>query len=282
MSLSANDTITNQIVTHHVTIHHRDTRAERPFGVGQGWRVSNSNRAGASTQTMYDELTKSWRRRNRKFFIALGGLCGLVAALSFIAARPFPQGSWFLGLLAGAAVTFFTLVRASPPGWMENWQLGAWGEEATGKVLANLDSAQWSVLHGIKTDHGNVDHIVVGPGGVFVLDSKRPGGLVSVDAGVVRVERPDDADLSYIHRGPAGVRRLAAETSQRLLDATRIRQWVTPVMVVWAEFPQRVVEGDSIVIHGDALIAWLQSQPAQIAPVNVPRIAEAVRTAWVR
>ncbi len=242
--------------------------------------MSKRMSAGKSAQDKYDELSKSWRRRNAKFFAALGTLCGLVAIGSLIAARLWPQATWLLGFSAGTAVTFFMLVWLSPPGWIENWQVGAWGEVATGKVLAELDLTQWSVIHDVKTEHGNVDHIAVGPGGVFVLDSKRLGGRVSVESGVIRVQRLDDADLSYVHAGSPAVRRLAAQTSERIQATTHIKQWVTPVMVVWADFPQRVVETDCVVIHGDELVAWLERRPAQIARVNVPRIAAAVRTAW--
>jgi len=236
--------------------------------------------AGQSAQRKYDELTKSWHRRNAKLFGILGTFCVLVAVCSVIAARTWSQTSYFMGFAAGLAFTFFILFWLSPPGWIENWQVGAWGEEATGKELAKLDSTQWSVIHDISTDHGNVDHIAVGPGGVFVLDSKRLGGRVSVDDGVVRVQRLDDEDLSYIHSGGSSIRRQAAMTSERIMSATRIRHWVKPVMVVWAEFPQRIVEGDCVIIHGDELIAWLESQPVQIAPANVPRFSAAVRVAW--
>jgi hypothetical protein len=246
----------------------------------QGGRVSPRSTAGASARTKHRQLVKSWHRRHFKVFVVLGIVCGLVMLGSYIAARTWPDAAWAYGLFGGMAMTFFTLVWISPPGWIENWEFGAWGEEATGKELARLDPARWTVIHDVSTGHGNVDHLVIGPGGVFVLDSKRLGGRVVVQGDEVRVERLDDDNLSYTHGGVASVRRLAAQTSQRMLDATRIKTWVTPVMVVWAEFPQRVAEGGCTVVHGDELVRWLESQPARIAPANVPRIAQAARSAW--
>lgn len=242
--------------------------------------ASNTKRAGQSAQRKYDELTKSWRRRNARLFTVLGLICGCIAGGSLIAAKIWPEASYAAGFAAGLASAFFLLLWLSPPGWIENWQVGAWGEEATAKALMLLDGTQWSVLHDITTEYGNVDHIAVGPGGIFVLDSKRLGGRVSVEDGVVRVQRLDDEDLSYVHSGGTAIRRQAAMTSERIMRATRIKQWVRPVMVVWADFPQRIVEGDCAIVHGDDLVAWLESQPLQIASANVPRISAAVRTAW--
>lgn len=87
-------------------------------------------------------------------------------------------------------------------------------------------------------------------------------------------------DLSYVNDAPSRVQRLAIDTSRRILATSRIRQWVTPVVVIWAEFPQVVVEGDCAVVHGDELVAWLRRQPDQIATRNLQRIAAAVGAAW--
>lgn len=243
--------------------------------------MSKGSRAGGSARAKHRDLTKSWHRRHRGFFVTLGAICGFVVMAAYLASRVWPEASWMLGFVGGIAVTFFVLVWLSPPGWIENWEVGAWGEEATGRQLARLDAATWFVVHDVPAGHGNVDHLVVGPGGVFVLDSKRVGGRVIVRPDGIRVERLDDENLWYSHGGAAHLRRLAAQTSSRMFAATHIKAWVTPVMVVWADFPQRLVEGDCVVVHGDELVAWLESQPIRVAADNVPRIAAAARSAWV-
>ena len=210
----------------------------------------------------------------------VGVACGLIVVAAYVSSRVWPDGSWTLGFFGGAATAFFILAWMSPPGWIENWEIGAWGEEATGRQLAKLDSAKWSVIHDVPTRHGNVDHLVIGPGGVFVLDSKRVGGRVVVQGDEIRVERLDDKSLWYAHGGAASVRRQAAETSDRMLAATRIKTWVTPVMVIWAEFPQRLVEGDCVIVHGEELVDWLESRPVRVADEVVPRITQAARSAW--
>ncbi len=51
---------------------------------------------------------------------------------------------------------------------------------------------------------------------------------------------------------------LAAQGSEWLTATSRIRQRVTPGMVLCADFSQRIVEGDcTVVVHGEELAAWL-------------------------
>ena len=180
----------------------------------------------------------------------------------------------------GAAFTFWLLAWLSPPGWIENWQSGAWGERATEKVLRELERDGWIVLHGLPAGRGNVDHIAVGPGGVYLLDSKRLGGSVSVDEQGDTVRGLDDPDLSYQHTGSGHLLSLARQTHHRVLASSRINTGVTPVMVLWAEFPQRVTEDRCFHVHGEELVAWLGSRPQTIAPHRVQQVAEAVRASW--
>jgi len=204
-----------------------------------------------------------------------------VMAASFFASQQWPRHGWVFGLFGGGALAFWVLARVSPPGWIENWQSGAWGEEATGRVLRELEQDGWTVLHDLPAGRGNVDHIVVGPAGVFMLDSKRLGGSVSVDeGGVVVVRRLDDPDLSYQHPGAGHLFSLARQTHDRILKSSRINTWVTPVMVVWSDFPQRLVEDRCAYVHGDELVGWLRARPQTIAPHRVARVADAVRQAW--
>ena len=134
--------------------------------------------------------------------------------------------AFLFGVWAGAAMSFWMMARHSPPGWIERWQQGAYGEQATAKQLRELGREGWVVLHDLP-----------GPGGVFVLDSKRIDGHVRVDNGTVTVARIDDPALQYVHTGTHHLRRLARETNDRVLGVRRIATWVTPILVWWADFP---------------------------------------------
>ena len=58
---------------------------------------------------------------------------------------------------------------------------GATGEEHVGAILDALAPQGWRVVHDIDTGRGNVDHVVVGPGGVFTIETKSHAGRIEVD-----------------------------------------------------------------------------------------------------
>lgn len=71
----------------------------------------------------------------------------------------------------------------------EMYERGADGEEATARALATLPSAEWTVFHDVRWPGrklANVDHVAVGPGGVFVIDSKNWTGRIDVKESVLR------------------------------------------------------------------------------------------------
>jgi hypothetical protein len=57
---------------------------------------------------------------------------------------------------------------------------GAVGEERVGAILEALRAEGWSMIHDVATGRGNVDHIVVGPGGLFTVETKSRRGRVDV------------------------------------------------------------------------------------------------------
>ena len=57
---------------------------------------------------------------------------------------------------------------------------GASGEEQVGALLDGLASGDWRVIHDATLGRGNVDHILVGPAGVFTIETKSHPGPVRV------------------------------------------------------------------------------------------------------
>lgn len=60
------------------------------------------------------------------------------------------------------------------------WQTGALGEERLAVALAGV--ANLRVLHDrrVRGTRGNIDHILIAPAGVFVVDSKKYSGLIRI------------------------------------------------------------------------------------------------------
>ena len=88
------------------------------------------------------------------------------------------------GLLAGfaAAAAVGWRLRFRPSVDTPAWQRGAHGEQRTAKVLSRLEPHGWVVLHGLAVpgSRANLDHLLIGPGGVFVVDSKQYSGRLQL------------------------------------------------------------------------------------------------------
>lgn len=62
---------------------------------------------------------------------------------------------------------------------------GVAGEEQVAAALAGLEQFGWVLLHDVSwpgRPRANLDHVLVGPGGVLIVDTKNWSGTVTVDA----------------------------------------------------------------------------------------------------
>jgi Nuclease-related domain len=87
---------------------------------------------------------------------------------------------WLAGLAAAAGTTWGLRFRASQP--TRAWRDGARGERATARRLRRLEHHGYMVLHDLQVpgSQANLDHLAVGPAGVFVIDSKYYRGALQL------------------------------------------------------------------------------------------------------
>ena len=72
--------------------------------------------------------------------------------------------------------------------YAESWEKGAEGELQTAAALSQL-GPEWIRWHDLRWPgrrFANIDHVVIGPGGIFVVDSKSWSGVVAVRDNVLR------------------------------------------------------------------------------------------------
>ena len=83
-----------------------------------------------------------------------------------------------LGLAVAALVGW--RLRFRPSEQARTWQRGAHGERHTARLLDRLTRDGYVVFHdlAVPDSPANVDHLVIGPTGVFVIDSKQWTGSV--------------------------------------------------------------------------------------------------------
>jgi hypothetical protein len=83
-----------------------------------------------------------------------------------------------LGLVVAALVAW--RLRFRPSEQARTWQRGAAGERHTAHQLRRLQRDGFVVFHdlAVSNSDANVDHLAIGPTGVFVIDSKQWTGSV--------------------------------------------------------------------------------------------------------
>jgi hypothetical protein len=63
---------------------------------------------------------------------------------------------------------------------IDRWDRGAEGEEQVAKLLDALVEHGWRPLHDVSFGRGNIDHVLVGPGGLFTIETKSHRGRIKV------------------------------------------------------------------------------------------------------
>jgi Nuclease-related domain len=242
--------------------------------------------AGRGARAKYRDVSGRWRKRifRRPWLIAaaLGAPVFVVAVLEH-----HNRWLWLLGVLLGGLLGLYAALLESPPARIENWRTGFEGERRTARALAPLRRCGYVLLHDLADrrrsgqDHkGNIDHVVVSPTGVFLLDSKWLGGEASIAGDTVHVQMRDDDEDSYNEQWSAtGVRGRAARLRDDIAQQTDVRR-VKAVMVFWNDFDAGLVEGENIIfVHGDRLVGWLQEQRGQMSPDWVTHVAACIKDA---
>jgi hypothetical protein len=183
----------------------------------------------------------------------------------------------------GALRWFFTGVSAANLPWLiylvvdrldgsRSWRDGVFGEELTAEALQKLEQSGWKVFHGLEfqtTFTSNVDHTVIGPGGMFAVETKSTKGVWTASK-----------SRKWLG-GAAAQARWGADRIEKLLYRRVSKGSVRPVVVVWGELDKNeplpeTVEGVPI-MHGRDLANWLTGQATLLDSSTVEELSEAVR-----
>lgn len=120
------------------------------------------------------------------------------------------------------------------------WRIGAAGEVKVGERLDLLRKHGWRVLHSIPLGRGgDIDHLIIGPGGVFTVNTKHhPNARVNVGRSVVFVR---GFQVTYIGKALREASRVQAALSSALGRAVPVEPLV--------------------IIHGAGMSGWLLRRP---------------------
>ena len=200
------------------------------------------------------------------------GIC-LVCFGAFAAATVLGQRLEVFGVLfavSAIAVAFWWrrgLLR------VESFFKGARGEEAMAGMLARL-SDDWHIYHDFVAGKYHVDHVLVGPAGVFAVETKNWRDQVALESGelIAGGHVPDHPPIAQ------------AMAEARAVGAVLARAgWTGEVfpVVCFASgtFKDGFAQsGKVLVANAEAFLKWLVAQPSVHAPGECARVVQLLET----
>jgi hypothetical protein len=229
-------------------------------------------RPGAAAQAQYRRrraMERSTWARGLVWRVPLSTGAGLVA--SVVAARAGLARAGLVGLVVAAVVGWRLRFRPSPD--TRAWRRGANGERRTARLLAPLERRSWAVLHdlAIPGSPANIDHLVIGPGGVLVIDSKQYRGRLRLD-GYGMLWHGHHLLVSTLRKT-----RWAADQADEVLGVADL-QVPAIVAVHGASVPWGRVDADGATVAPARQLAdLLQDLPPILGPERVAWLADRAR-----
>ena len=221
--------------------------------------------AGGSTAREFERQKQSRRRRFRDNLgrilavaVALGAISGvLIGAVLGV------KAGWELGILVAVAFVVSTWVL---PQTTTAWAKGEAGERKTARALAKLPPDRFTVLHdrAIPGSPANIDHVVIGPPGVFVVESKSYKGKVTVQGDEVLVGGRRRPIIEQAHREAAVVQSaLAPELARLSIDVWPL------VCIHGADLPWNKKVLGVRIVGARGLVRSLRDMPPILGPEDV-------------
>lgn len=174
-------------------------------------------------------------------------------------------------ILAVAALVWLIFAFVRTKSKLERLKLGRDGERAVGQFLERARILGYDVFHDVLCSDANIDHLIVGPGGVFTVETKtyrKPASgraLITYRAGALLKGSFDISGCLVQARAQADEMR--ALFSDFLPEPVKVQ----PVVVFpgWFVDSESGSQRDVWVLEPKAFMKWLEKAPPQLDPTAV-------------
>jgi hypothetical protein len=246
------------------------TGADRPV-VAVRVRASVGRPGGSAHARWRQSLAAEWAVWTRTLPWRIAATLGIGVGGVVLGRLLVPRLSLGIGVLAATAACWG--LRFKPSLDARAWRRGAAGERRTAQLLDPLERHGWAILHDLAVpgSRANLDHLVIGPGGVFVIDSKQYRGRLQFD--------PSGQLWHGRYPLAPALGAVSFEADQAALVVTDPDVVVVPVMAVHgAQVPWgKVVVQGVPVVPARRLPSMLRQLPAVLGPERVAVLADQAR-----
>jgi hypothetical protein len=208
------------------------------------------SRAGRTPSRRARELQAEFLKELRWRLLAVAIFLTAITVAMLVYARH-PLISFAVGAMDASIVWLIALAAIEGTG-SSTWRMGAEAERWTAEELAGLGGT-WRSVHAIGLRFGDVDHVVIGAGGAYAIETKWTSQTWRV-RDLTKGGRLDHAaDQVWNNRRAVEAR----------LRAYHERMPVTPVIVLWGKIEDEVTgtRGEVQIVHGSELRSWLTARP---------------------
>jgi hypothetical protein len=167
-----------------------------------------------------------------------------------------------------SVVVFFRLFKR-----FRNLNRGERGEIYVAELLDELRAFGYRVIPDITRDGFNIDHVVVGPAGVFVVETKYRSGYGAIEfrdgEGLFVGGRKEENDPLAQARGNA------AEINRMIKEDCGIYRWVTPLVVFVGDYQikNKWQSTDLRVFTADQVVGYIREQQPELTRSEIQLIA---------
>jgi hypothetical protein len=241
------------------------------------------NQAGGLVRQIFNGARTRTIHRNPIVWVCLVILVIVLGEVSLVALVSVTYRAFMLGFLAASTLACF--------GWLTfaiarsyRRSMGRLGEEATAQAVASARRRRkgWRLVNGIRLrGHGAIDHVLIGPGGVYVIESRWASKDCEIGPATI---------VGIYGREPVSRARDGAQRIERMLrdGSDRFEVTVQPMVVVWGpgglalDAGWTTVDG-VLVCEGRREEQWLdQLDGSELNQSIVERVTEALTSLLTR
>lgn len=157
-------------------------------------------------------------------------------------------------------------------------RLGRDGERAVAQYLEWFRTLNFFVFHDVPNGDANIDHVLIGPSGVFTIETKtlskpqRGQCRITVENGVIR------ANGQTLDRDPMVQAKAQADWLRHFLAESQFKTVVQPVVVFpgWFVEPFNMKAAGAWVLETKALSKFIENEPERLTREQTQAMASAL------
>lgn len=196
---------------------------------------------------------------------------------------PVPMSPWMVTVASVILILLGVRRITTAANRAKNIHQGLEGERFVGQCLESLRSSGYKVFHDIAEDGFNIDHVLVGPTGVYAIETKTISKPVGREAEVVYDAQRILVDGRTPDRDPL---KQACANADRIRDILRERTgqkaFVRPVVLYPGWYIRKKCRSPQVwVVNEQYLAAWLDHESESLSSRDV-EVYSAALASYVR